>query len=68
MRRKFRVSAMAAPRGGNELEVLVAERFFETARGKQSTQQKRLMTRQKTEVGPIQARSIGGMSSTRDRK
>lgn len=40
MRRKFRVSAIAAPRGGSELEVLIAEEVFEGARGKQSTQQK----------------------------
>lgn len=38
MRRKFRVSAVAAPRGGSELVVLVSEGVFEGARGEQSTQ------------------------------
>lgn len=38
---------MAAPRGGSELEVLVAEGVFETARREQSTQQKRLLAKKK---------------------
>lgn len=68
MRRKFRVSAVAAPRGWSEVEVLVAEGVFETARGEQSTQQKQLLAKQKTEVGSIQAGTIGDINSTKDRK
>lgn len=49
MRRKFRVSAVAAPRGGSELEVLVAEGVFEGAREEQSTEQKQLPAKQKTQ-------------------
>lgn len=49
MRRKFRVSAVAAPRGGSELEVLVAEGVFEGARGEQSTEQNQLPAKQKTQ-------------------
>lgn len=49
MRRKFRVSAVAASRGGSELEVLVAEGVFEGARGEQCTEQNQLPAKQKTQ-------------------